>query len=366
MSATYIGITKCKERARSVVFWPGMNRTIEEMISKCDTCQEYQASNPKEPSYMVTGQIPTRPWEIVVTYLFSWCGSDYLLIVDYYSRFIELAKLSNTKSQTVITHSKAIFARHRIPSIVQSDNGPQYSATKYSKFSKDWGFIHVTTSPYHSQSNSLTETSVQIVKRLLNKARKDSTDPYLGLLECRNTPIDNIGSLAQLSMSCQLRSSVMPTTSQHLKPTVIEPNVVVERLKQKQALRKRNYDKGARLLSSLQPNDKVRMQVQNQWVPATVVKKADTLHSYVVQTSDGKNYHRNRKHLGPLAVQAQQQTLHPLDTFDDAEIPLESTNVNMSESGASLDHEDSPTTEHQTQKGRAIRTPARYKDFVKL
>ena len=117
-------------------------------------------------------------------------------------------------------------------------------------------------------------------------------------------------------------------------------------------------------MSSLQPNDKVRMQVQNHWVLATVVKKADIPHFYVVQTSDGKKYCRNRKHLCPSAVQAQQQTLHPPDTFDDAEIPLEFTNVNMSESGASL--EDSPTTEHQTQRSRAIRTPARYKEFVKL
>ena len=98
--------------------------------------------------------------------------------------------MSNTKSPTVITHSKAIFARHGIPSIVRSDNGPQYSAIEYSKFSKDSGFIHVTTSPYHSQSNGLAEKSVQIVKHLLNKARKDSTDPYLRLLECRKTPID--------------------------------------------------------------------------------------------------------------------------------------------------------------------------------
>ena len=57
-----------------------MGKAIEEMISKCDTCQEYQASNFKEP--MVMGQIPTRPWEIVVTDLFSWNTSDYLLIVD--------------------------------------------------------------------------------------------------------------------------------------------------------------------------------------------------------------------------------------------------------------------------------------------
>ena len=99
-----LGIVKCKERAQDIVFWPGMNKAIEEMIAKCDTCQEYQTSNPKEP--MVTGQIPTKPCEIVATDIFSWNGNDYLLIVDYYSRFIELAKLNDTKSESVITYTK--------------------------------------------------------------------------------------------------------------------------------------------------------------------------------------------------------------------------------------------------------------------
>ena len=46
---SHLGIVKCKQRARDVVFWPGMGKEIEEMIYKCDTCQEYRVSNPKEP-----------------------------------------------------------------------------------------------------------------------------------------------------------------------------------------------------------------------------------------------------------------------------------------------------------------------------
>ena len=100
LNVSHLGIVKCKERAQDIMFWPGMNKAIEEMIAKCDTCQEYRASNAKET--MVTGQIPTKPWEIVATDLFSWNGNDYLLIIDYYSRFIELAKLNDTKSESVI------------------------------------------------------------------------------------------------------------------------------------------------------------------------------------------------------------------------------------------------------------------------
>ena len=361
LHVSHLGIVKYKERARDVVFWPGMSKAIDEMISKCDTCQEYRASNPKEP--MVIGQIPTKPWEIVATDLFSWNGNDYLLLVDYYSRFIELAKLSDTKSQSVIDHSKAIFARHGIPSIVRSDNGPQYSANEYKQFSKAWGFTHITTSPYHSQSNGLAEKSVQIIKRLLSKARQEGTDPYLGLLEYRNTAIDNIGSPAQLSMSRRLRS-VIPTTSQHLKPTVIDPSVVIERLKQKQALRKKQYDKGARELPSLRQNEQVRMQVQNHWIPASVVQEASTPNSYVVQTPNGKIYRRNRKHLLKSDNQTNEHSAagQQLGTLEDLETPMECTNTDESV----LLSEAPMPPESTTSRGRVVRTPVRYKDFVRL
>ena len=109
--------------------------------------------------------------------------------------------------------------------MVQSDNRPQYSVTEYDKISKLWGFTHITTSPYHSQSNGLAKKSVQIIKHILNKTKQEGTDTYLGLLEYRNIAIDNIGSPAQLSMSRQLRS-VIPKTSQQHDPKVIDQSVV--------------------------------------------------------------------------------------------------------------------------------------------
>lgn len=115
----------------------------------------------------------------------------------------------------------------------------------------------------------------------MSKAKQEGTEPYLGLLEYRNMAIENIGSPAQLSMSCQLRS-VMPTTLEYLKPTVIDPSTVIEELKQKQEMRKTQYNKGTRILPPLQKNEQVRMQVQSWWVPATVVQEVNTPHSYII------------------------------------------------------------------------------------
>ena len=92
-------------------------------------------SNPREP--MTVGKIPSRPWEFVSTDSFTFHGDDYLLIVDSYSHFIEIARLTNTSSNTKIQHTKSIFARHGIPAALRSDNGPQYSSDEFKTFSKE-------------------------------------------------------------------------------------------------------------------------------------------------------------------------------------------------------------------------------------
>ena len=157
-------------------------------------------SQQEEPIKSTT--MPTRPWQQVATDLFTQRNVDYLLYVDYYSRYFEVEALSNTRSHTVITKTKEIFARHGIPDIVRSDNGPQYSSKEFAEFAKAWKFQHITSSPGYPQSNGLAEKTVQTVKHMMNK----SEEPQLAFLEYRNTPVDQNESPAQLLMSHRLRS----------------------------------------------------------------------------------------------------------------------------------------------------------------
>lgn len=179
-------------------------------------------------------------------------------MVDYYSRYVEVEKRDDTKSRTVVNHTKSIFARHGIPSVVRSDNGPQYSAQEYQQFSKEWKFEHQTSSPYYPKSNGLAEKAVQTVKMLLTKVKADGKDPYLSL-EYRSTPIDDVGSPAQLLMS--RIHTILPNTLSQLQPRVVDPRKVEERLKKKQERQKKYYDVGSRVLPSLQRGEVVRVQV---------------------------------------------------------------------------------------------------------
>ena len=82
----HFGIEKTKARARTVVYWMGMNADIAEMISKCNTCTDFRNKNPKEP--LRPTPIPDGPWQLVGSDLFTLNNEDYLVIVDYYLKIL--------------------------------------------------------------------------------------------------------------------------------------------------------------------------------------------------------------------------------------------------------------------------------------
>ena len=192
-------------------------------MKNCAICRKCakQRSQPLIPL-----SFPDLPWQCARTDLFELKGHTYLLVVDYYSRYIEVAHLNRMTADEVILHTKSIFARHGIPEEVVSNNGPQYSSEAYGDFAKQYQFQHVTSSPHFPQSNGEAERAVQTIKNLI---KKDS-DPYLAILSYRSTPLKCGFSPSELLMSRKLRTS-LPATRHSLKPSVPDPSIVKEREK---------------------------------------------------------------------------------------------------------------------------------------
>lgn len=47
--AGHLGLQKCKERARRLVFWPGLNNNITVVIQSCSSCKKFSYKQPPEP-----------------------------------------------------------------------------------------------------------------------------------------------------------------------------------------------------------------------------------------------------------------------------------------------------------------------------
>ena len=97
------GLYKCKKRARRAVWWPRMTAQIEEKVKNCWICCKYRKPQ-VEP--LKSSPLPNLPWLKVATGLFIWKQKSYLLVINYYSRYIEVAKLYLTTSHSVIEQLK--------------------------------------------------------------------------------------------------------------------------------------------------------------------------------------------------------------------------------------------------------------------
>ena len=345
-----------KKRARDILYWPRMNEDIERLVRACSVCNSCKPHQQREPLKM--HNIPERPWSLVATDLFHWNGTDYVIVTDSFSGWFEITKWSSTSSRTVIDKLKEVFSRFGIPDVLYSDNGPRYLSEEFQKFSREWGFNHVTSSPYYPQSNGLAERAVRSAKDLLEKCRKDGTDINLALLNQRNTPRDNVlGSPAQRLMSRRLKSTI-PCPGDLLKCEQINGSLVKDRLNQKRQQQNKFYDKQTKCLPALESGDVVRMQTPKGYDQlGFVVRAAEQPRSFMVR-SQGQEYRRNRRHLLKVPEQNRQVI---------EESPDPGIDKNPVTTEESLNNEEAVTEKYSnvvvTRSGRISKPNPKYKDY---
>ena len=205
---------------RAIKGWKGVDRDLghlyggQELQVKFSSFQKLSRicrGNSSAERTSLTNTTARLPWQMVATDLLELKGDHYLLAVDYFSRYPEVYKLSSTTSNAIIAVLKSIFAHHRIPEILRSDNGPQYASKEFSKFAKSYQFNHLTSSSRFPQSNGQVEIMVQTIKRLL----KHSVDLHLAVLSYRATPMPWCRlSPSDLCMGRMIRTTIPPVTKQ--------------------------------------------------------------------------------------------------------------------------------------------------------
>lgn len=304
------GLIKCRERANASVWWPGISSEIKHKVSSCQSCCELRRAQQKEP--LISTPLPDRPWKRIALDLCEFNKQNYLVISDYYSRYIEILHMTTTTSAQVALKLKATCARYGIPDMVVSDNGPQFSSTEFQDLARELDFKHITSSPHNAQGNGHAERAVQTAKRILKQK-----DPLIALMCYRSTPCSTTGvSPAELLMGRKIRTT-LPTLERNLQP--IWPNK--QQIKQKDEAEKRkqafyyNRRHGVRPLPPLQPGSHVltKLDHQKSWTaPAVVTSGSVTPRSYLIETRQGATFRRNRRHLQEVPAREPAESTAPV------------------------------------------------------
>ena len=235
LHVSHPGMVKMKSLARIHVWWPGIDKSIEQVVRSCEACQSVR--NYLSSALLHPWAWPDGPWNrIHVDFAGPFQDSMFMVIVDAYSKWLEVVPMATTTTEKTLEVLRSMFARYGVPEQLMSNNGPQFTSAEFDMCMKANGVKHIRTLPYHPSSNGEAERFVQTFKRSLKASKDDSGTLNVKLsrflLTYRNTPSSTTGvSPAELFMKRPLRSRL-----DLLRPAV------KSRVQAKQADQKRYHD----------------------------------------------------------------------------------------------------------------------------
>ena len=251
----HLGTRKTKDLARSLYYWPAMNKEIDDRTTACEECAKKKPSKPMEPLRTTTASFP---WEQTSSDLATYNGKKFLVYADRYSGWPLIAEMKGTTASHVIKKFEEWFAEYGLCTTIRTDGGPPYNSHEFAKFVKDHGITHETSSAGYPRSNGHAEANVKIVKSILEKSRTDR-DVQRALREFRNTPRDDGLSPAQWLFGRRQRT-LLPANPQAYARVSDERLEEHERLRVLGADRKRKKTGTTRTPFEFVKGDIVRVQ----------------------------------------------------------------------------------------------------------
>ncbi|XP_055489415.1 uncharacterized protein K02A2.6-like [Leucoraja erinacea] len=162
LHSTHPGIVKMNALVRSYVWWPGINKELEQQVRSCPSCQLIQHS--PVAAQIHPWEFPEKPWSRIHCDYASLDEENLLIVVDAHSKWIEAIRVRHTTSAATVRALRRLFATHGLPETVVIDNGTQFVSEEFARFLNSNNICHIQTSPKHPSSNGLAKRDVQMVK----------------------------------------------------------------------------------------------------------------------------------------------------------------------------------------------------------
>ena len=207
------GIVIMKRRLRSKVWWPGIDKDVEMFCKHCYGCQ--LVSQPSAPEPMVRTNLPQGPWQCLACDLLGPLPTgDYVfVVVDYFSRYFEIAVMRNVTSANIIASLGKMFATHGLPISITCDNGPQFVSSQFKQYLDVNGIKLHNVTPIWPQANGEVERQNRTLLKRIKIAQAEGKDwkseIHAFLLMYRSTPHTTTGvSPAELLFGRKLRTNL--------------------------------------------------------------------------------------------------------------------------------------------------------------
>ena len=285
---THPGIVKMKNLARCYVWWPNIDKDLERKVNSCKKCQEYRfCAIDKLPLH--PWEFPSKPWSrIHIDYAGPIEGQMYLVVIDAYSKWLEVIATSGCTSKITVSKLRQLFCTHGLPDVIVSDNATCFSSEEFQNFVEKNGIRHITSAPYHPATNGLAENAVKTFKTALKKCEGSKDDIlYRFLFDYRIMPHVTTGvPPCELMMKRRLK-----TRFDLLRPDL--DNYVVK----KQEAQARNY-KGnkCKIVKSFEAGDHVYFKNYARGGPPNtsgIVEECTGPVSCKILSSEGNVVHRH-------------------------------------------------------------------------
>ncbi|XP_055590523.1 uncharacterized protein K02A2.6-like [Uranotaenia lowii] len=152
-----------------------MDKDVNRRIQECAGCAAVSSQHPPEP--MIRKEMPDRAWqELAVDFFTAKECATFLVVVDYYSRYLTVIEMKTTNAAQTIDALEGMFRIHTYPETIRADNGPPFASQDFANYCVSKNIRLIRTIPYWPQMNGLVERQNQGILRTLRIAKSMKQD----------------------------------------------------------------------------------------------------------------------------------------------------------------------------------------------
>ncbi|XP_032402498.1 protein NYNRIN-like [Xiphophorus hellerii] len=172
--AGHLGTHKTLARIKRHFYWPGLRTAVAQFCRTCSQCQltsnKFPSRAPLQPLPLIDTPFERLGMDIVGPLERSKSGYRYMLVItDYATKYPEVFPLKTIKARAVAVSLVQHFSRVGFPCEIVTDQGTNFMSALLKQVYQLLGIKGVRTTPYHPQTDGLTERFNQTLKQMLQK-----------------------------------------------------------------------------------------------------------------------------------------------------------------------------------------------------